>query len=163
MNAYTQSSLSVRIMSFFCTLFLFLSLLLVLMFAVYIAAPAATETTPVRYVLRIDGIDRDTAVGITANTPVTDAVTKASLGVITEVKPVPYRVETVENGDVSLFEDTRRISLLLTVDADADKESLAVGGVPLLIGKTVYLRLPTYTGASVCIQNTEVLYETTQE
>lgn len=163
MNAYKHPSFPVRIMSFFCTFFLFLSLLFVLMLAVYIAAPEATETTPVTYVLRIDGIDSETAVGIAPDTPVTDAVTKTSLGIITAVEPLPYRIETVENGSVRLFEDTRRVSLLLTVKADADRDSLAVGGGRLLIGKTVYLRLPAYTGASVCIQNTEVLYETTEQ
>ncbi len=163
MNAYKQPSLSVRIMSFFCTLFLFLGLLLTLAFATYIAIPQTKDTVPVRYVLRIDGIESVTAADIVPDTPVTDAVSKTPLGRITAVEPIPYRLEAVKDGRLRVYEDTRRVSLLLTVHADADKDSLSVGGIPLLIGKTVYLRLPVYTGASVCIKNTEVLYETTEQ
>ena len=162
MNAYTHPTLSVRIVSFFCTTLLVLILSLALLFAMYIVTPATGEATPVRYTLCISGIDAETADGITVNAPVTDAVTKAPLGVVTEIKRLPYRTEAVKNGVVSVHEDVRRVSLLLTLRADADASDLSVGSIPLLIGKTVYVRLPTYTGASVCIKNTEVLYETTE-
>ncbi len=157
MEKAKNTRFSIRFFSFILSSCLIVSALFILFFTYRLLLPDKKGETSVTYEIMIPGVSAEIANGIGVGDLLTDSVSKAALGTVTDVRLSACRTEAVDSGHrLRLYNDEKKKDVTLTLTASADG-SLAVGGHRMLAGETLYLRLPAYTGSGICIKRTEVI------
>lgn len=155
MDTKKPNDLAVRTVSFFISVFLLLLSLYLFVFVSQLVTETRSQKTPIEYTLRLTAVENASAERILVGQSLVDSVGKGRLGSILSVTVTPHREERVQNGVLSLYTDEGKKDLTLRVAADADKDAMRVGSATLRVGRTLYIRLPDYTGSGICISLSE--------
>ncbi len=147
----SRVSPTVSLAAFLLSLLPVFLLALSLSFVIRAVSPPAARQIPCTYRVRISHIDRRLIVGIAAGDTVLDAVTKTPLGRVTAVQVTPALHEAVQNGRRVALPLAGSCDITLSLEASLDVSHTTSGGIAIRAGKTLYLRLPRYTGAAICL------------
>ena len=116
---------------------------------------AKSESAPIFYTLRVSCIRNDVALHVKEGDSIIEAVGKFPLGRVEKVTLSPSEAETYneEKNEMTLAKIDGYSDIYIEVSAlgeEKDNEG-KIGAYTLYEGKTVYFRLPDFSGEGVCI------------
>ncbi len=133
------------------------TVLYVFVFSEHKAGDALTNPDNVHltYVVEISDLEEEYADYFTVGETVIDSSKKMNIGVITEIETQPYTSigHDIENGALVLNHSDDRISMYVTIEADASLGGIgyAIGGYEVYVGMPVYLQLSDIICSGYCI------------
>lgn len=114
-----------------------------------------TDTARITYVIEVSDLDESCLELVKAGQNAIDSSKKMNIGTVTAVESQEYVYLGTDkiNGTVTLNRSDSRISLYITIEADASTAgiSYSVNGFDVYVGAPVYLALPNFVCSGYCI------------
>ena len=110
--------------------------------------------TPIQYVVEIQNVDERFAESIKKGQPVQDAIKRKSVGTVDGAEAVPFEkiVFDYDNGEEVLAAAEGRITLVVTINVDADEtdSAFSADGIEIRVGEQYSLMFPDLYGVGYC-------------
>ncbi len=149
--ANTQIRRNYKVLSKFAFIFI-----LGAVFSLFGSIVAKSESAPIFYTLRVSCIRNDIALHIKEGDSVTDAVGKFPLGRVEEVTLREAKTETYnqEKNEMTLSKIDGYSDIYIVISSQGEEKDgkTNIGAYHLYKGKTVYFRLPDFSGEGVCVK-----------
>lgn len=114
-----------------------------------------SDTAHITYVIEVSDLEESCLELIQVGQNAIDSSKKMNIGVVTAVESQEYVYLGTDavNGAVTLNRSDSRISLYITIEADASTAgiSYSIGGYEMYVGASVYLSLPNFVCSGYCI------------